>query len=165
MSMNVTGLSLDEVTRLLRLAKRDVETLQAAVRKANAYAKRLEAELEAASPECPSCLQLRRDRGGDHRAPVALQDGGVAYLRRDGSTVTTQGPPLVFEATEPTPPPHVPGFTVTPTGDVAFHTGRPRYRVVCDACGEEVHEGTTGPEVMAAYHTCERPAPTRRSLT
>lgn len=51
-------------------------------------------------------------------------------------------------------PASVPGFTVTSIGDVAFHTGRPRYRVVCDACGEEVHPGTTGPKEMARHHSC-----------
>lgn len=48
----------------------------------------------------------------------------------------------------------VAGFTVTPTGETGFHTGRPRYRVVCDACCEEVHESTTVPESQARYHRC-----------
>lgn len=47
------------------------------------------------------------------------------------------------------------GFTVTPTGGAGIHSGRPRFRVVCNACGVEVHKETTGPEQMARAHERE----------
>lgn len=70
MSMNLTGLGLDEVTRLYRLAERDVEKLQRDLRAAEASAARLEAMLEEVAPECPDCQLIRRDFGGDPRAPI-----------------------------------------------------------------------------------------------
>lgn len=76
MATNITGLDREDVARLLRLAEKDVEKLQRDLREVTAYSARLEQELEALSPECPSCLQIRRDRGGDPRAPAGQHQEG-----------------------------------------------------------------------------------------
>lgn len=69
MSMNITGLGLDDVTNLFRLGERTIERLNEQAREAWRYVAFLEAELEAVCPECPTCLQLRRDSGGTRRLP------------------------------------------------------------------------------------------------
>lgn len=68
--MNIDGLDRDDVARLLRLAERDIEKLQAEARERAGYVAQLERDLETVSPECPTCLQIRRDQGGNPRAPV-----------------------------------------------------------------------------------------------
>lgn len=59
MATNITGLDREDVARLLRLAEKDVEKLQRDLREVTAYSARLEQELEALSPECPSCHVYR----------------------------------------------------------------------------------------------------------
>lgn len=80
--MNVTGLSRDDVVRILRLAEKDVEKLQRELREATAYAARLERELEAISPECPGCRAIREAFGKRlTRAPAGQhQDDCPAHV-------------------------------------------------------------------------------------
>ena len=42
--------------------------------------------------------------------------------------------------------------TIEPSGQVAFQSGRTRYRVVCWACRVVVHEATTGPVSALREH-------------
>ncbi len=50
-------------------------------------------------------------------------------------------------------------FSVTPTDERAFHTGRRRFRVYCTTCRSEIHEATTGPhEAMKRHATFMRSA-------
>lgn len=51
------------------------------------------------------------------------------------------------------PPVEVPGYVIDATGDEGIHSGRARYRVTCQACGEIVHPNTTGPRQMAEMHS------------
>jgi hypothetical protein len=41
---------------------------------------------------------------------------------------------------------------VTDTGLEGFHTGRPRYRLICYTCKAIIHEGTTGPGYFLKAH-------------
>jgi hypothetical protein len=43
-------------------------------------------------------------------------------------------------------------MVVTPTGDRAIHSDRRRFRVVCNSCGETVHEGTTSATTRVLQH-------------
>lgn len=46
-------------------------------------------------------------------------------------------------------------FTVEPTNEMGFHTGRTRYHVECKACPAHeavVHPATTGPAQMIEMH-------------
>lgn len=51
--------------------------------------------------------------------------------------------------------PFVEGFVITATGDEGIHTGRPRFKVVCERCSEVVHANTTGPVSWADGHKCK----------
>jgi len=44
------------------------------------------------------------------------------------------------------------GFTITDAGEQGFYSGRTRYRVACDRCGDVAHQATTHPAYMAAEH-------------
>ena len=41
---------------------------------------------------------------------------------------------------------------ITKTGGTGSTSGRPLYRVECKTCGVVIHEGTTGPDELKAYH-------------
>lgn len=43
-------------------------------------------------------------------------------------------------------------FASTPTGDVGFDSGRPRFKVECLTCKEILHENTTGPSARIESH-------------
>jgi len=54
-------------------------------------------------------------------------------------------------------------FQLTPTGETAFHSSRPRYRVECETCNVIVHPGTTSPEAQQRYHEKHPEDAARRS--
>lgn len=88
---------------------------------------------------------------------AALEHATSAQARRGESAwevaaraVAGRQTPVVNDA------PIVDGFKVEASGTFGFHTGRPRYRATCGACGEVVHEETTGPASLARYHMRER---------
>lgn len=47
-------------------------------------------------------------------------------------------------------------FRVIPSKGVGLHTGRRRYRTICDSCGEVLHLSTTGPESYIEGHLREK---------
>ena len=51
-------------------------------------------------------------------------------------------------------------YLIMGTADEGCHSGRMRYLVVCGACNEMLHQGTTGPSERIKWHgtDCTKPA-------
>lgn len=47
-------------------------------------------------------------------------------------------------------------FSMSPSGEYGFNSGRPRYKVECRTCGVVLHESTTGPMERVNQHLKER---------
>jgi len=48
-------------------------------------------------------------------------------------------------------------YDVVFSGDEGFHTGRTKFKVTCNTCGEVLHHNTTGPEHWIRIHEEDHP--------